>query len=305
MVMDQILKYIEEHISEPLTSKRLAETAGYSEYHFIRIFKDHTGMTPMDYVRKRRLIKGSEDIADGERIIDVALKYDWQSHSAFSKSFKREFGFSPSLLRTMRIGINCLGGSHMNDIFLKSTEIGATKEQLFEILKKCIRDNGIKADETSLDTVYHIACKAYEGEKRYSGEEYVTHTINVAIILTELGAESDVVLAGMLCDAADKGVVPFEELVKELPEEVRSIVSDLAGKNADLADASDEVILIRLAERLHNMRTIEYMDDSKKFIKAKETLDVFMPLARKMNYTKLVDELNDLAVKYYPENTKE
>lgn len=108
MVMDQILKYIEEHISESLTSKRLAETAGYSEYHFIRIFKDYTGMTPMDYVRKRRLIKGSEDIADGERIIDVALKYDWQSHSAFSKSFKREFGFSPSLLRTMRIGINCL-----------------------------------------------------------------------------------------------------------------------------------------------------------------------------------------------------
>lgn len=193
----------------------------------------------------------------------------------------------------------------MNDIFLKSTEIGATKEQLFEILKKCIRDNGIKADETSLDTVYHIACKAYEGEKRYSGEEYVTHTINVAIILAELGAESDVVLAGMLCDAAHKGVVPFEELVKELPGEVRSIVSDLAGKNADPADASDEMILIRLAERLHNMRTIEYMDDSKKCIKAKETLDVFMPLARKMNYTKLVDELNDLAVKYYPENTKE
>ena len=193
----------------------------------------------------------------------------------------------------------------MNDIFLKSTEIGATKEQLFEILKKCIRDSGIKIDETSLDTVYHIACKAYEGEKRYSGEEYVTHTINVAIILAELGAESDVVLAGMLCDAAHKGVVSFEELVKELPGEVRSIVSDLAGKNADPADASDEVIVIRLAERLHNMRTIEYMDDSKKFIKAKETLDVFMPLARKMNYTKLVDELNDLAVKYYPENTKE
>lgn len=305
MVMDRILRYIEEHISEPLTNKQLAEIAGYSEWHFIRVFKAYTNTTTMDYVWKRRLIKASEDIADGERIIDVALKYGWQSHSAFTKSFHREFGFSPSLLRTMRIELDCLGGSHMNDIFLRSAEIGATKEQLLEMLKKSIKDNGIGLDKADLDMVYHIACKAYEGEKRYSGEEYVTHTINVAIILAEMGAESDVILAGMFCDIAKKGVISLEQLAKELSQEVWDIVSDLAGENVDLVDATDEVILIKLAERLHNMRTIEYIDDRKKQIKAKDTFDVFMPLARKINNTKLIDELGDLAMKYYPGNMKE
>lgn len=305
MVMEQILRYIEEHMCEPLTNKQLAEAAGYSEWHFIRVFKEHMHATPMEYVWRRRLIKASGDIADGERIIDAALKYGWQSHSAFTKSFRREFGFSPSLLRTMRIQLNCLGGSHMNDIFLKSTEIGMAKERLLEILKESIQANGIDLDGIDLDEIYRVACKVYEGRKRYSGEEYVTHTINVAIILAEIGAESNVISAGMFCDAAIKGVVPFEELEKELPENVWSIVSNLPGENVNLMDLKDEVILIKLAERLHNMRTIEYMDDSKKRIKAKETFDVFMPLARKINNRKLIDELNDLVMKYYPKNGKE
>ncbi|MCM1244792.1 MAG: HD domain-containing protein [Roseburia sp.] len=303
--MEQILRYIEEHMCEPLTNKQLAEAAGYSEWHFIRVFKEHMHVTPMEYVWRRRLIKASGDIADGERIIDAALKYGWQSHSAFTKSFHREFGFSPSLLRTMRIQLNCLGGSHMNDIFLKSTEIGMAKERLLEMLKESVKANGIDLDGIDLDEIYRVACKVYEGRKRYSGEEYVTHTINVAIILAEIGAESDVISAGMFCDAAIKGVVPLEELEKELPESVWSIVSNLPGENVNLMDLKDEVILIKLAERLHNMRTIEYMDDSKKRIKAKETFDVFMPLARKINNRKLIDELNDLVMKYYPENGKE
>lgn len=186
----------------------------------------------------------------------------------------------------------------MNQIFLRKTEIGATKEELLEILKQTIRDNGMIMDEADLDMVYRAACRAYEGQKRYSGEEYVTHTINVAIILAEMGAESDVILAGMFCDVAEKGAGDFEKLSEELPAEVWHIVSDLAENNADLAHAGDEVILIKLAERLHNMRTIEYIDDSKKRTKTKETFDIYMPLARKINHTKLIDELNDLAVKY-------
>ena len=58
---------------------------------------------------------------------DVAIKYGWQSHSAFSKSFNREFGFSPSLLRAMKLEIDCIGGSYMYKIFLASTQVGMTK----------------------------------------------------------------------------------------------------------------------------------------------------------------------------------
>ncbi|MCQ2482742.1 MAG: hypothetical protein MJ153_04600 [Clostridia bacterium] len=76
-----------------------------------------------------------DDIISGVRLIDVAMKYGWKSHSAFSKSFNREFGFPPSLLRTMKTQLDCLGGSYMNQIFLKATEVGAGKEKLFEVLK--------------------------------------------------------------------------------------------------------------------------------------------------------------------------
>lgn len=225
MVMERILNYIETHISEPLTIKQLAQTAGYSEYHFIRLFKEYTNMSCMHYIRKRRLIKASDDIADGSRIIDAAFRYGWQSHSAFTKSFKREFGFSPSLLRTMRMEIDCLGGNYMKNIFMKRTEVGAAKEELLQILKESMEENGIGVNEELLNRLYLLACRAYAGVKRYSGEEYVTHTLNVSIILSEMGAEENVILAGMLCDVAAKGIIGMDECRKELPSEIFDMVS--------------------------------------------------------------------------------
>lgn len=297
MVMTRILKYIETHISEPLTIKQLAQIAGYSEYHFIRLFKEYTNMSCMHYIRKRRLIKASEDIVNGNRIIDVAFQYGWQSHSAFTKSFKREFGFSPSLLRTMCMEINCLGDNYMNGIFMKQTKIGETKEQLLEKLKISIRENGIIIKEEQLLNVYQCACRVYADVKRYSGEEYVTHTLNVSILLSEMGAEPSVVLSGMLCDSAKKGIKDFSVCREQLPSEVFDIVSDLEIKNEDLKNASEEVVQIKLAERLHNMRTIEYISAAKKDLKVKETIEIFMPLAKKLNNIKLIDELNDLLLK--------
>lgn len=299
MDMERILAYIETHIDEPMTNRQLAEFAGYSEYHFLRLFKEYTNMTCMHYIWKRRLVRASADIINGMGIMDAAIRYGWQSHSAFTKSFKREFGFSPSLLRTMRVELDCLqGGNCMDGIFMKKTEVGAAKEQLLEILKVSMRENGVEISEKRLDQVYRIACRAYLERKRYSGEEYVTHALNVSIILSEMGAEADVILAGMLCDSAVKGCMDLEEGRRELPAEVFCIVSNLNVENMNLRDSPEEVVQIKLAERLHNMRTIDYIDDKKKKIKAKETIEIFMPLARKMNYGKLIDELNDLAVRW-------
>ena len=123
-----------------------------------------------------------------------------------------------------------------------------------------------------------------------TGEEYVTHPINVAILLAELGAEHDAVLAGMFCDVTTKG--NDIELENELPVNVWNIVKQLEEKE------SNEAILIKLAERLHNMRTIDFISESKKAIKAKETIEIYMPLARKINNQKLTDELNNLEFKY-------
>ncbi len=290
MVMDQIIKYIELHLEDDLTIKQLADVAGYSEYYFIRVFKSYTNQTVMEYICRRRLIKSCDDIISGMRLIDVAMKYGWKSHSAFSKSFNRELGFPPSLLRTMKTQLDCLGGSYMNQIFLKSTEVGAGKEKLFELLKDTVAQNAIGIDDKILNDVYLIACKAYEGKRRYSGEEYVTHPLNVAILLAELGAERDTVLAGLFCDVKTKG--NNINLEKELPANVWNIVKILEEKK------NDETIVIKLAERLHNMRTIEFIDDSKKAKKVKETIEIYLPLARRINNQKLIDELNDLAMKY-------
>ena len=290
MVMNQIIKYIELHLEDDLTIKQLADVAGYSEYYFIRVFKSYTNQTVMEYICRRRLIKSCDDIISGMRLIDVAMKYGWKSHSAFSKSFNRELGFPPSLLRTMKTQLDCLGGSYMNQIFLKATEVGAGKEKLLELLKDTVAQNAIGIDDKILNDVYLVACKAYEGKRRYSGEEYVTHPLNVAILLAELGAERDTVLAGLFCDVKTKG--NNINLEKELPANVWNIVKILEEKK------NDETIVIKLAERLHNMRTIEFIDDSKKAKKVKETIEIYLPLARRINNQKLIDELNDLAMKY-------
>lgn len=101
------------------------------------------------------------------------------------------------------------------------------------IIKRSSGKNEIGIDEKVLRDVYLAACKAYEGKKRYSGEEYVTHPINVAILLAELGAEHDAVLAGMFCDVTTKG--NDIELENELPVNVWNIVKQLEEKESNEA----------------------------------------------------------------------
>ena len=187
--------------------------------------------------------------------------------------------------------------------FWESTKIGATKEELFEILLDKVKEHKIELERETLTEIYEAACKTYAGVKRYSGEEYVTHLLNVSIILAELDAESDVICAGMFCDVDRKGVVSLEYLKKQLPSDVFELVCKTVKAGIELSAETDDVILIKIAERLHNMRTIKIMDEGKKKEKAKETIEFFMPLARKLGNKKLVDELNDLGMKYYLEKS--
>ena len=278
--MNRILEYIEAHLEEKLTTGQLADLAGYSEYHFLQLFKAHTGETVMEYICRRRLFRAMDEILAGSRIIDVAFRYGFESHSAFSRAFKREFGVSPSFLRTLRLELDCIGGNHMEQIFLNSTKLGTPKEELFAGLKELLKKNDVAVEEAMLAAVYDVACRVYEGKKRYSGDEFVTHTLNVAMLLTDMGADADTVLAGLFSDISERsGTV---DLSAELPEKVWNIVSEIGLWHTDRENCPEEVVLIKLAERLHNMRTIEF----------------YLPLARKLNNRKLLEELNDLARKY-------
>lgn len=88
--------YIAEHVTEPITLNQLAKTAGYSQWHSERIFKELVGKTPYDYIRALRLSKAAMDLRDGNsKIIDVAFDYVFDSHEGFTKAFSKQFGLSP------------------------------------------------------------------------------------------------------------------------------------------------------------------------------------------------------------------
>ena len=298
MIYDS-LQYIDEHLEEKLTVSEISSAVGYSESHFSRCFHQEMRVSVMDYVNKRRLIKSSEAILNGGKIIDAALQFGWQTHSGFTKSFKNEFGFYPALLKGIKMQISDLGGSAMEHIFLKSTDIHATKETLFQNLKYRLREEKIDFDEEKLENIFYLSCNAYEGIKRYSEDEYITHTLNVAILLVEMEASLEAIYAGLFCDVLQKTSVNVEWLRENLPDKTVKYIEKAyaAGKNLDKY-LDDEVVLIKLAERLHNMRTLEFMEDSKRYIKAKETLEEILPIAQKTGMQKLVDELNDLALRY-------
>ena len=288
MEWKQILISIDENIENEMSVKDLANIAGYSEFYFLRKFKEFMGITPMDYVQKRRLIKASERILVGQRIIDVAIQYGWQSHSGFTRAFKKEFGFHPSLLRIMAISEG--GVNLMSYVFLKNMEIGTKKEQLYAILKSYLQNSEY------LEEAYIHAIIAYQDVLRYSGEEYITHPLNVAILLAELEADENMILSGLFCDVMKKGRINLSKLNGVLQQETVEIIQKL---HENIIDWNDErVLLVKLAERLHNMRTIQYMSEEARVSKAQETMDFFLPLAKKIANEKLRNELNDLTMKY-------
>ena len=295
------LRYIEDHLEENLTVAEFAEQAGYSESGFSRLFRRQMGCSVLEYVRRRKLLKASELILNGVKVIDAAFQYGWQTHSGFTKAFRQEFGFSPSLLRAMRMQADCLnGGNGMNLFLYRIPEEHTPKEDLFQLLKKEMTENENVIDVEELKKVYIFACQVYYGLKRYSGDEYVTHPLNTALILAQMNAEKNTVYAGMFCDALEKTKVTKEELKENLPLEAAVLVQTLNNYELEnqVSSENEEVALIKIAERLHNMRTVRYMDETVAKKKVKETLEFFLPAARKLGNNKLVEKLNDLVLRF-------
>ena len=173
-----------------------------------------------------------------------------------------------------------------------------TKEELLELLWGKLTETHAAISREELEQAYLAANETYQGVRRYSGEEYITHPLHVAIILAELEADPETVLAGLLCDAGKKGVLPMEELQKRVPEGVFHLVCEAQTEPEELAGASDAVLLMKLAERLHNMRTLQHMDASVWKKKAGDTAALFLPLARRVGDQRLTGELKALTVKY-------
>ena len=190
-------------------------------------------------------------------------------------------------------------------------------EVLYNELITAVKKYHPSADISMIEKAYQIARDAHEGQVRKSGEPYIIHPLCVAIILADLELDKETIVAGILHDVVEDTVMSNEEIRREFSAEVELLVDgvtklgqlsyshDKVDEQAEnlrkmfLAMAKDiRVILIKLADRLHNMRTLQYMKPEKQKEKARETMDIYAPLAQRLGISKVKIELDDLSLKY-------
>jgi GTP pyrophosphokinase len=163
---------------------------------------------------------------------------------------------------------------------------------------------------------YEHAEKAHQGQKRSSGEPYIIHPLEVAHILLELGLDADTVAAGILHDVVEDTGSALQELEREFGPEITKLVDGVTKlgrieyktkeeqqveslRKMFVAMAKDiRVIIIKLADRLHNLRTLEYVDEAKQREKAYETLEIYAPLAHRLGIFRIKWELEDISLRY-------
>ena len=201
---------------------------------------------------------------------------------------------------------------------LISTKDFVEKEELYNSLIECIRKYHPSANTDIIEKAYRIADEAHNGQKRKSGEDYIIHPLSVALILADLEMDKETIVAGMLHDVVEDTFMTIDEIEDLFGEEVALLVDGVT-KLGQLSYSSDKVeiqaenlrkmflamakdirvIIIKLADRLHNMRTLQFMKPEKQKEKAKETMEIYAPLAQRLGIAKVKIELDDLALKYY------
>ena len=288
---------VDEHIKEGLNTLQLSAWAGYSPGYFTRCFKTKFGVSPMEYVKQRKLLTAAKEIANGRRILDAALDYGWETHSGFTKSFTSVFGYSPVLLRAFYVRDASVKGDRQSmEAYIKTTQLYKKPEELWQILCLTLKENKTEYDNGKLRSIYELAKTLHEGEKRKSGEEYITHPLNVAIILADMGADENTVCAGLLHDVWRE---EYKEIIsRDAGSAVREILFSYEEFERTHESHDDRGVLVALSDRLHNMRTIEFVDAATWKKRAEDTLRLFSPIASKCTDFRLRSELDELSIKF-------
>ncbi len=191
-------------------------------------------------------------------------------------------------------------------------------EELYADLISRVRKYHPSDDITLIEKAYRIANEAHKEQVRKSGEPYIIHPLYVAIILADLEMDKETIAAGILHDVVEDTIMTRQEIENEFGVDVANLVDgvtklgklEYAGgdkleeqaenlRKMFLAMAKDiRVIMIKLADRLHNMRTLKHMPAVKQQEKARETLDIYAPIAQRLGISKIKVELDDLSLKY-------
>lgn len=199
---------------------------------------------------------------------------------------------------------------------LESQKSEKSADGLFEDLLCAVAETMDKEDIEYIKKAYEIAREAHEGQYRRSGEPYIIHPVQVAKILYELGMDSESMIAALLHDVVEDTELTKEDVKKEFGEDVAELVEGVTklGKvplftkeeqQAEnvrkmlMAMSQDiRVIIIKLADRIHNMRTLAFMRPHKRREKAQETLEIYAPIAHRLGIRGVKEELEDLAISY-------
>ena len=201
---------------------------------------------------------------------------------------------------------------------VKAPEDYQDPEQLYQALVDRVRKYHPSADISMIEKAYRIGKEAHKDQARKSGEPYIIHPLWVGIILADLEMDKETIVAGMLHDAVEDTDMTLDDVTREFGEEVALLVDGVTKlgqlsysqdklevqaenlRKMFLAMAKDiRVIIIKLADRLHNMRTLEFMTPEKQQEKARETMDIYAPIAQRLGISKIKTELDDLSLKYW------
>lgn len=187
-------------------------------------------------------------------------------------------------------------------------------DELIDVVKTYI------SNEDELNTIksaYNYAYEIHKNTKRLSGEDYILHPLNVAYILTSLNADSDTLATALLHDVIHKGNATIEDVREKFGDEISTLLEGITTINKLSLSAESEsmvnyykkilvgltedvrIIILKIAERVHNMRTLWAIPEDKRAMKAKETLEILAPIAHRLGLSYLKAELEELSLKYY------
>ena len=204
----------------------------------------------------------------------------------------------------------------MKDFKKKSVCTGSTPDECMEILLSLIGDNCTESERRDIERAYEIANSAHEGQKRLSGEPYIMHPLSVAIILASLGMDQASVIAALLHDTVEDTTLTYNQVKKEFGETIADLVEGVTKIGKVPLQTKEEqqaenirkmliamsrdvrVIIIKLADRLHNMRTLMFKPEQRRREIARETSEIYAPIAHRLGIRAIKEELEDLSISY-------